>query len=50
MNNEAEHEALITGHAIAKELGVQHLKAHGDSQLVVSHILNEYEALEINMK
>lgn len=42
-NNEAEYEALIIVLTIAKELGVQYLKAYSDSQLVVGNVLNEYE-------
>ena len=34
-NNGAEYEALITGLKIAKELGVDQLQVHNDSQLVV---------------
>lgn len=49
-NNEAEYNALIIGLAIAKELGVQHLKAYSDSQLVIGHVLNENEAKKENMK
>lgn len=49
-NNEAKYEALIDGLAIAKEMRVQYLKVHSDSWLVVSHIMNEYEAMEENMK
>lgn len=49
-NSEAEYKVLITGLRISKELGVQHLKACSDSQLVVSHVLDEYEAREENMK
>lgn len=39
--NEVEYEALIAGLTIAKEMGVQHLKAYSDSQLVIGHVLNE---------
>lgn len=49
-NNEAEYEALIAGLTITKELGVQHMKAYNDSQLIVGHILNEYEVREERMK
>ena len=34
-NNGANYEALLAGLRIAKELGVPHLKAYSDSQLVV---------------
>lgn len=33
-NNEAEYEALLKGLKLAHELGVQHLKAFSDSQLI----------------
>ena len=49
-NNETEYEALVTGLTIAKEMGVQHLKAHSDSQLVVGHVIDDYEAREESMK
>lgn len=42
-NNKAEYEALVASLKISKELGVQHLKACNDSQLIVSHVQNEYE-------
>ena len=35
MNNGAEYEALIAGLRIVKELGVDRLRVHSDSQLVV---------------
>ena len=34
-NNGAEYEALIAGLRITKELGVDRLQVHNDSQLVV---------------
>jgi ribonuclease HI len=34
-NNVAEYEALVNGLRIAIELGVRHLDARGDSQLVI---------------
>lgn len=49
-NNEAEYEALLASLKISKQLGVQHLKAYSDSQLVVGHMLNEYEARKESMK
>lgn len=48
-NNEAKYKTLITL-TITKEMGVKHLKAHSNSWLVVSHISNEYEAQEQDMK
>lgn len=50
INNEAEYEALIIRLTINKELGVQHLNAYSDLQLVIGHVLNEYEAREESMK
>lgn len=49
-NNEAKYEALIASLKASKELGVQHLKVYSDSQLIVSHVLNEYEAREKSLK
>lgn len=49
INNEAKFEALIIGLKISKKLGVQHLKAYNDSQLVIGHVLNKYEAKKENM-
>lgn len=49
-NNEAEYEALIVDLKIFKELGLQHLKACSDLQLVIGHVLNEYEAMKESMK
>lgn len=49
-NNKVEYEALIASLAIAKELEVQHLKAYSDSQLIIGHVLNEYEVREKNIK
>ena len=43
-NNQAEYEALITGLRIAKDLKVDKLKAHSDSQLVVGQTRGEIEA------
>lgn len=41
-NNEAEHEALITGLIITKGVGVASLKVYCDSQLVVNQVKGEY--------
>lgn len=49
-NNKPKDETKIASFKIAKELGVQYLKAYSDSQLVVGHVLNEYEAKEENIK
>ena len=37
-NNGAEYEALITRLRIAKELGIDQLQVHSDSQLVVGQV------------
>jgi ribonuclease HI len=38
-NNVAEYEALVNGLRIAIELGVRHLNACGDSQLVIDQVM-----------
>ena len=43
-NNEAEYEALLTGMDLCCTLGVEHLRAFFDSQLIVSQVMGEYEA------
>ncbi|KAL0430567.1 UNVERIFIED_CONTAM: Ribonuclease HI [Sesamum radiatum] len=43
-NNEAEYEALIAGGKLTLAAGAKYLKAHSDSQLVVSQIRGDYEA------
>ncbi|KAL0409403.1 UNVERIFIED_CONTAM: Ribonuclease HI [Sesamum radiatum] len=48
-NNEAEYEALMAGMKIAREVGVRHLIAYSDSQLVVKQVEDIYEAKEDNM-
>ncbi|XP_020271744.1 uncharacterized protein LOC109846919 [Asparagus officinalis] len=42
-NNMAEYNALLVGLDIAKQLGVKHLEAYGDSQLIVNQMKGEYE-------
>uniref|UniRef100_A0A803L7Q4 Uncharacterized protein n=1 Tax=Chenopodium quinoa TaxID=63459 RepID=A0A803L7Q4_CHEQI len=42
-NNMDEYQALILGLQLAIEMGIQDLDVHGDSQLVISQILSEYE-------
>ncbi|KAK3007702.1 hypothetical protein RJ639_013311 [Escallonia herrerae] len=48
-NNEAEYEALLAGIRLAHSLRVNSLSVHSDSQLVVNHILGEYEASDERM-
>ncbi|XP_020266607.1 uncharacterized protein LOC109842106 [Asparagus officinalis] len=42
-NYVAEYNALLVGLDIAKQLGVKHLEAYGDSQLIVNQMKGEYE-------
>ena len=48
-NNEAEYEALIVGLELANKLGVQNLRIHCDSQLVVNQVKGDYAEKEPNM-
>ncbi|KAK3029812.1 hypothetical protein RJ639_038254 [Escallonia herrerae] len=48
-NNEAEYEALLAGIRLAHSLRVDSLSVHSDSQLVVNHILGEYEVRDERM-
>ncbi|KAK2999291.1 hypothetical protein RJ639_023820 [Escallonia herrerae] len=48
-NNEAEYEALLTGIRLAHALKVDSLSVHSDSQLVVNHVLGDYEARDERM-
>ncbi|KAL0373706.1 UNVERIFIED_CONTAM: Ribonuclease HI [Sesamum radiatum] len=48
-NNEAEYEALVIGMRMAHEMGVRHLLAYSDSQLVVKQVEGTYEAKEESM-
>ena len=45
-NNEAEYEALIAGLELARKLGVESLRVHCDSQLVVNQVRGDYAAKE----
>uniref|UniRef100_A0A803L4J8 RNase H type-1 domain-containing protein n=1 Tax=Chenopodium quinoa TaxID=63459 RepID=A0A803L4J8_CHEQI len=42
-NNMAEYQALIMGLQMAVEMEIQDLDVYGDSQLVISQLLGEYE-------
>jgi ribonuclease HI len=42
-NNQAKYEALLFGLELVSGMGVKHVKAFGDSQLVVQHVLGEYQ-------
>ncbi|KAK3010023.1 hypothetical protein RJ639_010986 [Escallonia herrerae] len=48
-NNEAEYEALLVGIRLAHALKVDSLSIHSDSQLVVNHVLGDYEARDERM-
>ncbi|KAK3023342.1 hypothetical protein RJ639_043529 [Escallonia herrerae] len=49
LNNEAEYEALLAGIRLAHSLKVDSLSIHNNSQLVVNHVLGEYEARDKRM-
>jgi len=42
-NNVAEYQALNLGHQMAIEMGIKDLNIYGDSQLVISQLLEEYK-------
>ncbi|KAK3008782.1 hypothetical protein RJ639_014526 [Escallonia herrerae] len=48
-NNEAKYEALLAGIRLAHALKVDSLSVHSDSQLVVNHVLGDYEARDERM-
>ncbi|RVX14162.1 hypothetical protein CK203_011368 [Vitis vinifera] len=48
-NNEAEYEAILSGLDLALALSVSKLRIYSDSQLVVRHVQNEYEAKDARM-
>ncbi|KAK3007246.1 hypothetical protein RJ639_016077 [Escallonia herrerae] len=48
-NKEAEYEALLAGIRRAHALKVDSLSVHSDSQLVVNHVLRDYEARDERM-
>jgi ribonuclease HI len=45
-NNQAEYEALLFGLELLDYMVVKHMKAFGDSPLVVQQILKEYQCLD----
>jgi ribonuclease HI len=49
-NNVAEYEALVNGLRIAVELGVQHLDARGDSQLVIDQVMKNSHCRDRKME
>jgi hypothetical protein len=46
INNQAEYEALLFGLELLNCMGVQHVKAFSDFQLVAQQILEEYQCLD----
>ncbi|RVW65441.1 Pro-Pol polyprotein [Vitis vinifera] len=48
-NNEAEYEAILSGLDLALALSVSKLRVYSDSQLVVKHVQEEYEAKDTRM-
>jgi ribonuclease HI len=49
-NNMAEYEALVNGLHIAIELGVRHLDARGDSQLVIDQVMKNSHCRDRKME
>ncbi|XP_071708818.1 uncharacterized protein [Rutidosis leptorrhynchoides] len=49
-NNESEYEALLYGMRIAQQLGIKHLDAYIDSQLVTNQVNGSFEAHEASMQ
>jgi ribonuclease HI len=45
-NNQAEYETLLFGLELLNCMGVKHVKAFGDSQLVVQQVLEEYQRFD----
>ncbi|RVW76675.1 hypothetical protein CK203_047545 [Vitis vinifera] len=48
-NNEAEYEAILSGLDLALALSISKLRIYNDSQLVVKHVQEEYEAKDARM-
>ena len=48
-NSEAEYEAILSGLDLALALPVSKLRIYSDSQLVVKHVQEEYEAKDARM-
>jgi ribonuclease HI len=49
-NNEAEYEAIIAGLGLALELGAKSVEVRSDSQVIIGHIMGEFEAKGDKMK
>jgi ribonuclease HI len=45
-NNQVEYEALLFGLELLSFMGVKHVRAFGDSQLVVQQVLEEYQCFD----
>jgi ribonuclease HI len=45
-NNQAGYEALLFGLELLSSMGVKHVKIFGDSQLVIQHVLGEYQCFD----
>jgi ribonuclease HI len=45
-NNQAEYEAILFSLELLSGMGVKHVKALGDSQLVVQQVLGEYQCFD----
>jgi ribonuclease HI len=45
-NNQDEYEALLFGLELLNCMGVKHVRAFGDSQLVVQQVLEEYQCFD----
>src|SRR5438105_3297953 len=48
-NNTAEYEALLHGLRIAISLGIRRLAVHGESELVVNQVQEEYSCTRVKM-
>ncbi|KAK0594152.1 hypothetical protein LWI29_003803 [Acer saccharum] len=48
-NNQAEYEALIAGLKVCTVLGADEVEIFSDSQVVVNHVLDEYQARDESM-
>ncbi|MCQ7416414.1 ribonuclease HI family protein, partial [Salmonella enterica] len=49
-NNVAEYQALIIGLQMALEIGITYIEVYGDSKLVVSQLLLQYEVKHKDLK
>jgi hypothetical protein len=49
-NNIAQYEAFLLGLRASREMKIQHLKVHGDSELIVQKVRNVYQKKNIRLK